>query len=157
MDAKSRAQFINTVGSGQGIVCPSCNSMNDPDASFCLICGTPLKQTENFREDYQEQQTAPAGEYCPSCGTFNEAGSLFCEGCGARLVAESNSEPYEERAFEPVNETSFELVLEPEPMAFNFVVDEVEEDNTTPVGVFAEGIPDWDLVPPMIAVRRRMM
>lgn len=47
MDAKTRANFINSVAGGQNIPCPNCNALNEPDSKFCAICGKPLvKKTE---------------------------------------------------------------------------------------------------------------
>ena len=47
MDAKSRANFINSVARGQNIPCPKCNTLNEADSKFCASCGTILeKKTE---------------------------------------------------------------------------------------------------------------
>ncbi len=42
MDAKSKANFINSVAGGQGIPCQACNSLNKSDAVFCAFCGEKL-------------------------------------------------------------------------------------------------------------------
>ena len=42
MDAKSRANVINSVASGQKIPCPACDSLNESNSIFCIICGTKL-------------------------------------------------------------------------------------------------------------------
>lgn len=48
MDAKSRANFINSIASGQSVPCPKCNTLNEADSKFCASCGTPLgKKVEN--------------------------------------------------------------------------------------------------------------
>lgn len=49
MDAKSRANFINSVAAGQTVPCPRCGAANRPDAVTCNVCGSPLavKSTEN--------------------------------------------------------------------------------------------------------------
>lgn len=44
MDAKSKANFINSVAGGQGIPCPNCSTLNEADSKFCIACGTPLTQ-----------------------------------------------------------------------------------------------------------------
>ena len=46
MDAKMRADFVNSVASGQKVPCPVCNTLNDPDGSFCIACGHSLKKEE---------------------------------------------------------------------------------------------------------------
>lgn len=44
MDARSKANFINAVVSGQENPCPNCNTLNEADAKFCASCGTPMIQ-----------------------------------------------------------------------------------------------------------------
>lgn len=91
MDAKSKANFINSIAGGQNIPCPKCNNLNEADAKFCTSCGTklvrkieednvpvtPLKKVEKVKqfEDNKElvNQTAPVQEY-------KEPESIFAEG-----------------------------------------------------------------------------
>ena len=48
MDAKSRANFINSVASGQNVPCPKCNTLNEANSKFCASCGSSLeKEMEN--------------------------------------------------------------------------------------------------------------
>ena len=49
MDAKSRANFINSVAGGENIPCPKCGKLNKLGSNFCTTCGNPLvkKQEEN--------------------------------------------------------------------------------------------------------------
>ena len=42
MDAKSRANFINSVAAGQTVPCPRCGAANRPDAATCNVCGSPF-------------------------------------------------------------------------------------------------------------------
>ncbi|MEY8428128.1 hypothetical protein AALA00_10515 [Lachnospiraceae bacterium 46-15] len=44
MDAKSKANFINSVGGGQQVPCPGCGALNKADSRFCITCGTPMQQ-----------------------------------------------------------------------------------------------------------------
>lgn len=44
MDAKSRANFINSIASGQKIPCPKCNTLNEEGSKFCESCGTSLEK-----------------------------------------------------------------------------------------------------------------
>lgn len=46
MEAKSRANFINSAATGQIKICPLCQSGNNPDAVFCSVCGGGLKETK---------------------------------------------------------------------------------------------------------------
>lgn len=91
MDAKSKANFINSVASGQKISCPNCNTLNDADSLFCLSCGTKLKSDDNVNDEEGVAISADnASEiHCPNCNTMNEAGSSFCLSCGTKLVVSS--------------------------------------------------------------------
>lgn len=42
MDAKSKANFINSVVAGQTVPCPKCEASNKPDAKFCVTCGAEM-------------------------------------------------------------------------------------------------------------------
>ena len=44
MDAKTKANFINSVAEGEGIPCPQCDALNKPGAKFCTTCGTPIEK-----------------------------------------------------------------------------------------------------------------
>lgn len=78
MDAKSKANFINSVAKGKTIVCPKCNTENKPHAKFCVACGTKLikiaeeKDTPVF-SPISEETIVPKEKYV-------EARSVFAEG-----------------------------------------------------------------------------
>lgn len=42
MDAKSKANFINSVASGEIIPCPGCGTSNKADSEFCVSCGAKI-------------------------------------------------------------------------------------------------------------------
>lgn len=56
MDAKSKADFINSVGAGTAIPCPNCGAVNESDNRFCIACGT------EFSAPQRHQADAPAFE-----------------------------------------------------------------------------------------------
>lgn len=39
MDAKAKANFINSVSSGNTMPCPVCGNVNENDCKFCASCG----------------------------------------------------------------------------------------------------------------------
>ncbi len=43
MDAKSKANFINSVADGQSVVCPQCGAQNQAGSKFCITCGQPIE------------------------------------------------------------------------------------------------------------------
>lgn len=53
---------------GKQLICPNCNTLNEPGESFCVSCGLKL-----------EADTPK--KYCPNCGTENPADSQFCTKC----------------------------------------------------------------------------
>lgn len=49
MDAKMRADFVNSVASGQKVPCPVCNTLNDPDGSFLYCLWSFFKERREKR------------------------------------------------------------------------------------------------------------
>src|SRR5206468_5265454 len=47
--------------------CPRCRRDNEPDAGFCIQCGSRLERL------------------CPECRTANVSDARFCKRCGAAL------------------------------------------------------------------------
>lgn len=43
MDAKTKANFINSVASGSQMECPKCGTVNEAGSNFCSTCGTVLE------------------------------------------------------------------------------------------------------------------
>lgn len=213
MDVKSKANFINSVASGQGMPCPNCNTLNKSDSRFCTACGTKL-----------ESATPQENLQCPNCNTVNKADSRFCIGCGAELnqkasidtapafatvkeqpaenaepntvdeeategladatdttpaFAAAEEQPTEDAEPNTVTEEVTEKLADATDMAPAFatvearseeipeknvevnetskavepifVQEEIDDDS---VSVFAQGLPEWNLEPPQVMVRR---
>lgn len=49
MDAKSKANFINSVADGQ-IPCPTCNTLNQANSLYCASCGAELSAPASSNE-----------------------------------------------------------------------------------------------------------
>lgn len=56
MDAKSKANFINSVASGANVPCPKCGAINKSDNKFCISCGADITVPQ------EAQNNAPAFE-----------------------------------------------------------------------------------------------
>lgn len=78
-------QMVQALTAGN--VCQQCGFSNNPDAKFCISCGSPL------------QKAAPVsngpvnGKKCPSCGFVNAADSAFCVECGTNIAAVAANNP----------------------------------------------------------------
>jgi len=75
-------------------------------------------------------------KFCSKCGTGLVDTAKFCSKCGTTCPVDS-AEP-EAAAFVPV--------IKPKPQ----VPQQVESPS-----VFAEGLPEWSIEPPMVVVRRK--
>lgn len=158
MDAKSKANFINSVAGGQGIPCPNCNTLNEADSKFCIACGTPLtqKKPENVvpfataepvqeptptpaAAPSQEKEPVPAAE--PSQQPFPTAEPSQQQPFAA---AEPSRPPVRPR---PVQSRT-KQAEQPKSAA-------PTEKYVEPESVFAEGLSSWDIEPPQVVVRRK--
>ena len=74
-----------------GVVCPVCGTVNDPDAMFCASCGRPLRMAVcpncsseiDPEADYCEichHYIKP--EVCSFCGAHMNEGEIYCHECG---------------------------------------------------------------------------
>ncbi len=68
MDAKSRANFLNSVASGAAVACPQCGATNKPESSFCETCGAKLSApaaSENSAPAFASVNPQPARQAAP--------------------------------------------------------------------------------------------
>ena len=155
MNARSKADFINSVAGGM-IPCPNCQKLNEPDSKFCEACGTRLVKPEEPKpeatpafEPVKKVEPAPAFEPVKKV----EPAPAF------EPVKKVEPTP----AFEPVKKEepapAFEPVKKVEPAPAFEPVKKTEIKREVvyqePESVFAKGLPDWDMVPPQVMVRRK--
>lgn len=95
MDAKSKADFINSVASGDNIPCPKCGTGNSADSKFCFSCGTKLTVSRSDAD--KADVSAPA----------------------------------------------------------NAAASQKDSECAEPNNVFAQGLPEWNVEPPQVIIRRR--
>lgn len=98
------AQPVQNVESPnmEGMICPSCRSLNTAGARFCSSCGTKLQQTLNVCSSCGMDNVPgakfccncgkPLGQsvqarkvFCPNCGEEMKQGMKFCSGCGTQV------------------------------------------------------------------------
>ena len=134
MDAKSKANFINAVASGDIIPCRECGTRNKSDSKFCISCGRELSpaaaQSSTAAFAAVTEETKPSDTAVAS-------------------VAQNNTSPTS--AFAPVTpqETPAFAVESRQTNAPVSTVQYVE-----PSKAFALGLPEWSIEPPLVPVRR---
>ena len=79
MDAKSKANFINSAANGQEKTCPYCGAENKADSKFCFSCGKEMVITS---EVDNTPAFAPASETVEekSSTKYVEPSSVFAQG-----------------------------------------------------------------------------
>ena len=80
MDAKSKADFINSVAAGTVTHCPNCGMINESDSKFCISCGaelsipqTPQANAPAFEQVKEKETPAQVSQYI-------EPNNIFAEG-----------------------------------------------------------------------------
>ena len=148
MDAKSKANFINSVAGARKIPCPNCNTLNDADSMFCAICGTKIGSepeaaninTKASRAINDNQASTSSDQ---AATTSTSSAPAFTPACAKEEKTISEPDANEQKSKSDAAKPAFQMAaLEPE---------ELSEE----VSVFAEGLPDWDMVPPQVVVRRK--
>lgn len=137
MDAKLKANFINSVASGQKKPCPICYALNEINVATCFSCGYEFEDQKNRN---------PASD-------FSE-----------KKVWVMESQPVQEKSIQPTPEQTSSAqnqpiqgtptkAAPPQP-AFESAsqMNVIEEEEKNPL---AQGLPAWDVVPPQVMVRRK--
>ncbi len=154
MSMTNNANFINSVADGQAVPCPKCNAINKSDSKFCYICGGQLKNetqsTPAFAPAF-EPAFAPAAE--PAFAPAAESAFAPAAESAFAPAAEPAFAPAAEPAFAPAAEPAFAPAAEPapEPAPTTAIKKQRYEE---PASAFAEGLPEWDIIPPQVMVRR---
>lgn len=170
MDAKSKANFINSVAGGQGIPCPNCNTLNEADSRFCIACGTPLsqKKPENavpFAAAEPVQEPTPTSAAASSQEPTPTPAAAPSQEKEPVPAAEPSQQPFP--TAEPSQQQPFAAAepsrspVRPRPVQSRTKQAEQPksaaptEKYVEPESVFAEGLPSWDIEPPQVVVRRK--
>lgn len=115
-------------------------------ANFINAVGNAEKNTaENIAKDTAVTTVENAGvKKCPKCGVENVEEAMFCASCGTPLNRQKAD--MTNQAFTSVQEEKTESVQQP--------ASEVPQEAES---AFAKGLPEWDMVPPQVMVRRKGM
>lgn len=80
MDAKSRANFINSVAAGKEIPCPKCGASNKADSKFCISCGAEItvpQTVANNKPAFEQAKETAAPAKAPR---YVEPSNVFAKG-----------------------------------------------------------------------------
>lgn len=161
MNAKSKADFINSVAAGSTIPCPQCGMVNESDSKFCVSCGTKLSPPQKPQvHEPAFEQVKEEDPYKSAFGQVKEEETY--QSAFEQVKEEDQYKPAfgqvkEEKPYKP----AFEQAKEKESYApsseevkeremFAQVSQYVERSNA-----LAEGLPEWTIEPPQVMVRRR--
>ena len=128
MNAKSKADFINSVASGEQTTCPSCGTANKNNAKFCVKCGAKLI----IQETPAPSAPAESTPFAPAQPTPAEQTPF----APAPTAPQKSAEPKKTTAM---------------PFANTAPIEEEEEEKSA----FALGLPSWNIDPPQVMVRRK--
>ena len=129
MDAKAKANFINSVAKDNNIPCQNCGGLNNAGAKFCKFCGTKLAQPAPD----PQPMSVPDPQPVPTPQPVEEENIPFRSIDKAQPVSEPQPVHQPEQNADPVGSFYYE----------------------EPVSVFAQGLPEWSVEPPQVMVRRK--
>ncbi len=80
MDAKSKANFINSVATGTTIPCPKCGVANKSDSKFCISCGAEIIAPQNSQTNTPAFEQVKGSETSAQAFKYIEPNTVFAEG-----------------------------------------------------------------------------
>lgn len=80
MDAKSKANFINSVASGTNIPCPKCGTSNKSDSKFCISCGEEILAPQETQNDAPAFEPTKEAEVPNKPIKYVEPNNVFAQG-----------------------------------------------------------------------------
>ena len=164
MDAKTKADFINSVAGGGNIPCPNCNGLNASSAKFCKFCGTKLPQPAPEPQPIPEPQPVPEPQPIPEPQPVPEPQPIpepqplpEPQPIPEPQPAVGTDMPFQEikeiRPESPAEEKEAEIPFAPASAPQQETVSPFHYEE--PASVFAQGLPEWSVEPPEVMVRRK--
>lgn len=80
MDAKSKANFINSVADGSNIPCSSCGASNPSDSKFCFSCGAEIVVLQESVNDMVAFEPTKEMVEAVKEETYSEPNNVFAQG-----------------------------------------------------------------------------
>lgn len=152
MDAKQRAQFINaqggqTAGGDAAVkICPKCHA--EVKGKFCTKCGTKYEAPAKQEEPAKAAEPVKAAEPFKPTEPVKAAEPVNAPVSSSPFAAVAEDTKKEEKkpqAAAPAGRRgmAFQAISQPEP--------EVPEEESA----LAKGLPEWNIEPPQVVVRRK--
>ena len=122
--------------------------MNDADSMFCAICGTKIGSepgAENLNTEasqvLNDNQESVSSDQAATTSSSSAPAFAPARAKEEKTLSEPNTN--EQKPKSDAAKPAFQMAT-PEP-----------EEQPEEVSVFAEGLPDWDMVPHQVVVRRK--
>ena len=155
MDAKAKANFINSVAKDNNIPCQSCGGLNNAGAKFCKFCGTKLAQPQPT--PIPDPQPVPGPQPMP----VPEPQPTPAPDPQPMPVPDPQPVPTPQPVAE--GDMPFKSIDKSQPVSKPQPVHQPEQKAEPvgsfyyeePVSVFAQGLPEWSVEPPQVMVRRK--
>ena len=80
MDAKSRANFINSVAAGNSVSCPKCGTANEQDSKYCISCGAELSEPQTTQTNTPVFEQIKEQEAPVQTSQYAEPNNVFAKG-----------------------------------------------------------------------------
>ncbi len=153
MNAISKANFINSVAGGNSKICPSCNAVNDLESRFCETCGAKLEDmaVAPIPEVEEAQAVVPMPELKETQVVEPILEEEEPEAVAPMPEMESKPNAIPVMELKKVNTEYQELINE----SVSTPVSPKIAERIEQLSAFASGLPDWNIVPPQIMVRRK--
>ena len=131
------------------LVCPVCGAYNQADSRFCFSCGAkidepaPAEEIPAFTENNEVDPEYPEESDSLIKGAYNEVNAFetYAEDGFVRDTDDSEAKQDE----------SNEAFTAAEPVQEEHITHESAPEE---VSAFAQGLPEWDIIPPQVMVRR---
>ena len=78
MDAKSKADFINSVASETNVPCPKCGANNKAGSKFCISCGAEISAPKAAANNAPAFETAQ--EVTAKDTKYRDPNNVFAKG-----------------------------------------------------------------------------
>lgn len=146
MNGISNTDMVNLAAAGESIQCASCGTMNKYGNKFCIKCGSGLIYGAPEADKSSASASVPFAEAVSETNSSTaQEGEVF-----AKAVSDTK-EAFKSASGGGTDDTAKDKKSDGLPFA------KVAKHAAEPeeVSVFAQGLPEWNIEPPQVMVRRK--